>query len=138
MNTYIKLHTLTVKQCNTPQEAQHWIDSNTLGTGYIKVKYAGSWNDVLPSELSIMDEHDNEHTHEHNNLSSHPRCVTCGVTTYNVLIGAHDHWIGQYTCGHHTMGFMHTGTKVEHCLYCAGSDHASDDSTCVYCKGIWS
>jgi hypothetical protein len=139
MNTYIKLQDFLVHTSASPSEAQRWIDSSTKEDGTILVAYNGMIMSIMPDELTITDEHEVTHTHEHSNLSSHPRCPECGCTTYIMVHSAHDGWIGTYTCScGYRFGHMHTGAKIEHCLYCAGSEHTPDGSTCSYCKGMWS
>ena len=131
----IKLHDVVVKSgFESEDKALMWIEYNLTASGLINVYYSHSWQAVSADELVITaDEQQAMHT-----LSSHPRCPTCGITTFTILHSVSDLWIGMYTCGEHTMGYMHGGTKVEHCPYCKGSEETTTGDTCPYCKALWS
>ena len=139
MQSHIKLHTHLITTCNSPSEAQRWLDSHTRIDGTILIEYKAMFMSVQPDELTIVDDHEVEHTHVHNNLSSHPRCPDCGCTTYVIILSAHDGWFGTYGCScGHRFGYTHKGAKLKYCPYCAGSDQEPNGDTCTYCKGMWS
>lgn len=73
------------------------------------------------------------------NLVMHPRCNECGVTM-EVFMVHRDHVVYQSPCKHgKRMAFYHNGSKVEHCLFCAGTEFIPDpelnEIPCPYCAG---
>ena len=146
MTTHIRLNDTIIRTFVSKQQAEHWLDTAVDSTGHIQVMIGRWWHPVLPEELVISD--DDTPAPTHTNLSSHPRCPQCGCTFYHVVSSFHDHWIGAYTCGHRYMGYLHTGAKVEHCLFCAGGGFVpvpqcdardqDEEMPCSYCQGIWS
>ena len=131
---YVTIHDVHISPAQASYlHASQWIGYKTQSDGMISYLSPHGQMRINPHELTIVQEEDDTMDLPVNpaigNLSSHPRCTTCGCGTWQTIAIYQDHFVLEFDCTHERQAYEHDGTKIENCRFCAGSG---------VCKPVWS